>query len=338
MTAPDICTPVAAQPAARGRRLPRALAGLALLAAGPLFGLMVATPAVAQPMPAHTVIVVLENKGFTDIIGNADAAYINSLVPQGALMTQSYGMGHPSQPNYLQLFSGSNQGVTDNSTPHAFSTPNLRSALAAQGHSFTGYSESLPSAGFTGSAFSTVPGQNQYERKHNPWVNWQGAASNAVPAAENQPFSAFPADYTLLPSVAIVVPDERHNMHDGSIAAGDAWLQANLQAYATWAQTHDSLLILTFDEDSGNDNNRIVTLLLGPMVLPGSYGQTVNHLNVLSTVAALYGAQAPGDAAAAAPILNVFLPVPEPGTWALAALGLPWIGWRVRRVQLQRRG
>src|SRR6187455_1705022 len=74
------------------------------------------------PTPDHVVIVVLENHGFDQVVGSAAAPYINSLIndPYCALFTQSYGLSHPSQPNYLQLFSGSDQGVTTNHIP-----PNL---------------------------------------------------------------------------------------------------------------------------------------------------------------------------------------------------------------------
>src|SRR5262245_33808456 len=67
----------------------------------------------ALPRPDHIVIVIEENHDFAQIIGSADAPYINSLVQQGAVMTASTAVEHPSQPNYLDLFSGANQGVVN---------------------------------------------------------------------------------------------------------------------------------------------------------------------------------------------------------------------------------
>src|SRR5690348_2338398 len=63
--------------------------------------------------PSHIVIVVEENHSFGQIIGSANAPFINQLAKQGALFTNAHGVRHPSQPNYLALFSGSNQGVMD---------------------------------------------------------------------------------------------------------------------------------------------------------------------------------------------------------------------------------
>src|SRR6185437_12099333 len=101
------------------------------------------------PTPAHVVVVMEENSSFDEIIGNSQAPYINSLASQGALFSQSFAVTHPSQPNYLAIFSGSTQGVTDDNGPISFNSANLRSTLAAVGQTFAGYSEDLPSTGST---------------------------------------------------------------------------------------------------------------------------------------------------------------------------------------------
>lgn len=286
------------------------------------------------PRPDHVVVVVEENRAFSNIIGYVNAPYINNtLVPMGALMTQSYSMDGASQPNYLELFSGSNQGVSDNTVPQSFTTPNLRSALAAQGYSFTGYAETLPSVGFTGTAYTSNPSLVMYERKHNPWVNWQDAASNAVPAAENQPFSNFPTDFSLLPTVSFVVPNEQNNMHDGSRANGDLWLQNNLDGYVQWAMTHNSLLILTWDEDDGNHSGQITTLLVGQMVTPGQYSQTINHLNVLRTLEEMYGANYVGNTGSVSALTGMFQTqqVPIPSSLPLLLSGVGFLAWSRKR-------
>jgi hypothetical protein len=93
----------------------------------------------AAAAPAHTVIVMMENHSYSEVIGNAAAPYPNGLARQGALFTDSYGVTHPSQPNYLALFSGSTQGITSDSCPPVFTGPNLASELVKPG----GYSERI---------------------------------------------------------------------------------------------------------------------------------------------------------------------------------------------------
>ena len=89
------------------------------------------------PMPDHIVIVIMENHGYDQIIGSSNAPYINSLAndPHGALFTNSHGLTHPSQPNYLMLYSGSNQGVTNDNLPAnlPFLTLNLGASLINAG-------------------------------------------------------------------------------------------------------------------------------------------------------------------------------------------------------------
>jgi hypothetical protein len=129
----------------------------------------IAVPGTAQattlvPRPDHTVVVVMENHSYSDIIGDtADAPCLNSLAGQGTNFTNSFAVAHPSQPNYLALFSGSTQGMTDDTCPQSFSGANLGSEVLAAGNTFADYSEPMPSQGYTGCSYGA------YARKHNPW-------------------------------------------------------------------------------------------------------------------------------------------------------------------------
>jgi len=243
------------------------------------------------------------------VIGSAEAPYLNSLAASGALFTGMHGITHPSQPNYLHLFSGSSQGQTSNATPGVqFTTPNLGAALAAAGRSFAGFSESLPSVGYQGDSYSDDPYFTKYVRKHNPWMNWLAATPTGNQLAETvaQPFSAFPADYASLPTVSVVIPNELNNMHDGSVAEADAWLQANLSGYASWAAANNSLLIVTWDEDSHWDRNRIPTLFVGANVRQGQVGGMWTLHNLLRTTEDMYGTTHAGSAAAVQPVTGCF--------------------------------
>lgn len=257
---------------------------------------LAAHPALAKSkLPDHVIIVMEENHSYSEIIGSASAPYINQLAQSGASFTNSHAVTHPSQPNYLELFSGSTQGVTDDSCPHSFSADSEASELIAAGLSFTGYSEGLPSEG------SLVCTSGEYARKHVPWTNFTN-----LPVTTNEPFTAFPTKLKKLPKVAWVIPNLDDDMHDGTIAQGDTWLKDNLSDYASWAMTHNSLLIVTWDEDDGSQSNQIPTIFYGPMVRQGEYGEKITHDNVLATIEAMYGLTPLGNSASASPIKDVW--------------------------------
>ncbi|MCA2243508.1 acid phosphatase [Mycobacterium sp. WUMAC-067] len=266
------------------------------LAASPLTP-RIGLAAAAIPQPAHIVIVVEENRSENGIIGNKSAPFITSLAANGANMTQSYAETHPSEPNYLALFAGNTFGVTKDLCPiNAGAAPNLGSELLAAGHTFVGFAEGLPAVG------SPVCTAGKYARKHVPWANFTN-----VPAANSLPFSAFPmGNYASLPTVSFVIPNNDNNMHDGSIAQADTWLNRQLSGYANWAVANNSLLIVTFDEDDNGSRNQIPTVFYGAHVRPGNYGEQINHYNVLSTVEQMYGLPKTGYAASAPPITDIW--------------------------------
>ncbi|WP_336114786.1 alkaline phosphatase family protein [Streptomyces sp. PTD9-10] len=285
------------------RRPLAALAGAFALTATSI-GLWAATASTAQaaalPTPDHVVVVVMENHAYSQVIGSSSAPYINNtLKAGGANLTQSYGLTHPSEPNYYMLFSGSNQGRTDDScvTVGSISAPNLASELIAAGQTWKSYNESLPSQG------STVCSSGNYAQKHNPWFGFSNVPTNTA-----MTMAQFPTDYTTLPKVSFVVPNLCSDMHDCSVSTGDTWIQNNLGAYATWAQTHNSILAVTFDEDNKLSGNRIPTVLYGQHVAPGSSSATTyNHYNVLRTVEDLAGLTThAGNAASAADITGIW--------------------------------
>jgi phosphatidylinositol-3-phosphatase len=255
------------------------------------------------PVPDHIIIAILENHSYSQIIGSADAPYINSLSSDSysALFVHSYAIEHPSQPNYLDLYSGSNQGVINNDIPptNPFTTANMGRQLIDAGKSFITYSEDLPYVGYNGAGYGS------YVRKHNPATNWMGTGINQIPDSTNQPFSAFPSvDFTSLPSVCFVVPNQNNNMHDGTIASGDDWIFNNLSGYVEWTKTHNSLFILTFDEGDDLSGNQIATIFSGKLVKSGEYFDTINHYSVLRTIEDMYGLPYAGNASIAIPITN----------------------------------
>jgi hypothetical protein len=255
--------------------------------------------ATTPPKFDHIVIVMEENHSFNEIIGSSSAPYINSLAPaQGALFTSSFAVAHPSQPNYVALFSGSTQGLTSDSCPHTFSANNLGNELRTAGLSYTSFSESMPSDG------STVCTSGTYARKHNPSVNFSD-----LPATTNLRFTNFPttaAGFANLPTVSLVDPNLQNDMHDGSIQTGDTWLRTHMDAYVQWAKANNSLLVVTWDEDDSSQSNQVPTLFAGAHIAAGSYSERITHYTVLRTVEDAYGLGHLGNSASVNPITDVF--------------------------------
>jgi hypothetical protein len=248
------------------------------------------------PSAAHTVVVVMENRSYGEVIGSREAPYINQLARRGALFTNSHAVAHPSEPNYMALFSGSTQGVTDDACPRMFDTVNLASELIAAHKTFTGYAQNLPRQG------GSVCSSGMYARKHVPWVNFSN-----VPASATKPFSSFPAgDYGKLPAVSFVIPNMCDDMHSCSVATGDGWLQRNLGGYATWAGRHNSLLIVTWDENDGSTGNKVPTIFVGQQVRTGRYAGPINDYSVLHTIENLYRLRPDARAGAARVITAVW--------------------------------
>lgn len=302
-----------------------------LACCGSLAGAAAADAAIwpsALPKYDHIVIVVEENKDYDQIIGNPTAPYLNKLTAEGANLLNMFGEEHASQGNYFWLFSGSNQnvGFLDHVPETKFTTSNLGQQLILRGLSFKGYSQSLPAIG---SEADTAPADCRrscvYGRKHVPWISFANVPNGtAIETSCNLRFADFPADFSQLPTIAFVIPDMEHDMHNGapekSVPAGDEWLKQFIGPYFQWAKTHNSLLIVTFDEnndrtgitgltDPGIDpdrdqsrrdrQNHIPTIVAGAFVKP-NYAEParMTHVNLLRTIEAMYrlprsGAQQP---------------------------------------------
>lgn len=241
------------------------------------------------PSYDHIVVVVEENHSESEIVGSSSAPFINNtLIADGALMTNYKAITHPSEPNYFALYAGSTFNVTDDGD-YSEPDPTLATVLQAAGKTFTGYIETAS------------------PQKHNPWESFPEGTS------VEKDFSLFPAsnNYASLPSVSFVIPDLNDDMHDGTIRQGDTWLQNNIAAYETWAKTHNSLLIITWDEDDSSGTNQVATIFDGAGITHGSFSNSVNHYNLLSTIAAINGVTAPRNGGTASPI-TAPLPVTTP--------------------------
>ncbi|MEV4134264.1 alkaline phosphatase family protein [Dactylosporangium sp. NPDC049742] len=104
------------------------------------------------------------------------------------------------------------------------------------------------------------------------------------------------------PAADPVIPGLCHDMHDCPKSDADAWLRAVLDGYIGWAERHNSLLVLTFDEDDRTDGNHIPTVVLGEHVAAGDRPERIDHYSILRTIQEWYGLPPLGESAGRAPL------------------------------------
>ncbi|HSV15357.1 MAG TPA: alkaline phosphatase family protein, partial [Tepidisphaeraceae bacterium] len=287
--------------------------------------LRAAAPAGAAILRPDHVVVLVEEERFDNAIGDtAHLPYVNQLAASSLIFSSVQGLNTPSQlgeMNYLGLYSGSTQGVTDNGRGYTFSGNNIAKAMNnTPGMSFAGYAESLPSDGSQVQQASdpiTDPANHPdlYVRNYNPMAMFTSVGTGKVNADVNKTFGHFPSDYTTLPAVSFVIPNTLHNTHgsnesppfatdpsayDGLRVAADTWLQQNIDPYVQWAKTHNSLLIITTDElDRQHAGTGVTTMITGDprLFVPGTNLSPYNHYNTLRTIEDMYGLTPLGSSA-----------------------------------------
>jgi hypothetical protein len=86
------------------------------------------------PTIDHVYFIMMENHGFTQIMNNPNAPFINKYAKTANLGTNYFAVAHPSLTNYLEVVGGSNFGVQTDNYPdwHSTScTTNLASGMTA---------------------------------------------------------------------------------------------------------------------------------------------------------------------------------------------------------------
>ncbi len=259
------------------------------------------TPGPTLPVPPglskikHVFVVVMENHGYDAIWNSTSDPYIHSLAGQYVRAANYHAQTHPSLPNYLQLFAGSNYSIATDCSPSSscsLNERNLGDNLEAKGLSWKSYLESMPAPCYSKT-------QGNYATRHNPAIYFDDIRTNALRCATHDvPYSVLPVDLTTAattPNFALVVPDVCNDMHDCSISQGDTWLKDNLPSIlnspACTAET--CLVVLTWDEDEllTSGSNRVLTIFAGSAAATG--GRTSNtsysHYSLLRTIEEIFG-------------------------------------------------
>jgi hypothetical protein len=248
----------------------------------------------------HVVWIVMENKTYSNIIGNtAGAPFINGLASKCGLATQFFAESHPSLPNYIAMTSGSTQGIRDDNGPssHQLNVPSIFSQLGAGG--WRSLEEDMPSNCAQGDS-------GLYAVRHNPAAYYTNISSQC---ATQDVKLTDPPD--LSAKFTFITPNECDDMHScpsGSSSAaqihnGDTWL-------ATWMpkildspqyKAGNTVVFLTWDEDDYSADQHIATIVMAPSTPTGGQGATkFDHYSMLRTTEEILGLPLLGSAAGAA--------------------------------------
>jgi hypothetical protein len=237
-------------------------------------------------------VLVMENHEYSSVVGSGSAPYLNSLIGKYGLATDYTGVGHPSEPNYIALFSGSTQGVADDGT-HNLSATNLADQLEAKGKTWSVFVQDYPggcfngsSSGGTGEGIGTA---GNYARKHNPAISFTDISSSPSRCARIANFGNFnpaAADFEL------IVPNDCNDMHSCSIATGDAFLQTFVPRITSSPAFANSALFITFDEGTSSigGGGRVATVVISSLTRAGFTSATPHdHYSILRTVEDAWG-------------------------------------------------
>jgi hypothetical protein len=250
---------------------------------------------------SHVVVIAMENKEASDVIGNSAAPYINGLAKRYGLATQSYGVTHPSLPNYLALTSGSTQGVSSDCTACHFAARNLIDQLSGAQISWRAYLEGYPGR------CSTTAGVGGYAKKHDPFIYYDDVSRSPQRCRRLVGLPALGGDLRAgrLPTFVWLTPNLCDDTHDCGLGSGDQFLSRWVPALLAELGPH-GLLVITWDEgttDAGccsgaAAGGRITTVVAGPDVRHGARDAVaVDHYGVLRTIEDALGLPALGAAA-----------------------------------------
>ena len=252
------------------------------------------------PVFRHVYVVVMENEEASSIVGDSRAPYINSLIGKYGLATNYTAVDHPSEPNYIALFSGSTHGITDDGK-YNLAGKNVADQIEAHGRDWRVFAQNLPDAPcYTGSTSSGGPdGEGTYARKHEPAISFTDISGNPARCAKIQNFSHFSpsaADYEL------IVPNLCNDMHDCGVKTGDTFLKGFLPKILTSSAMRGSVLFLTWDEGSSSTGGggKVATVVIGDGVPAGFTSATgYSHYSLLRTIEDSWGLGCLGSACSA---------------------------------------
>ena len=282
----------------------------------------------------RVIVVAMENHDAEEIYSDTvNAPYIHSLAQQYA-RTENFEdelpLEIPSEGHYVWMEAGthhfSDATFLDDAPPSpAVSTGSSKHLVTqirnTKGLSWMSYQEGLNEE--TGAC--PIADSGFYVPKHNPFVFFRDIAGDppskdaAYCAAHHRPYSALERDLQgELASYVFITPDECHDMHwqrgcpqENPIRTGDRWLKAELPRLIAYADTHDSVIFLTFDE--GGSTLKLPFLAIGRMIKPNYVGTAhYTHSSQLKSIELILGLPVLATVASSNDLSDLFQPGTHP--------------------------
>lgn len=235
------------------------------------------------PKILRIFVIVFENKDQAEMLANP---YFGELSKRGALLSQYYGIAHPSQPNYFAMIGGDTFGIFDDGN-HNLAQNSVVDLLEAKNVSWKSYQEDFPGGCFAGGSASAL-----YARKHNPFISFDKIRTNPARCAKIVNAEELQTDIAAnrLPSFSFYAPNVDNDAHDQPISFGANWLKDFLEPKLLDPNFYAGTLVVLITDEGRNfaanpTGVPIYAVLLGQMVSAGTVDSShYNHYNLLRTV------------------------------------------------------
>lgn len=240
----------------------------------------------SAPAPIRRVfLVVMENQDYAAVL---QRPFVARLSREGALLANYHCITHPSQPNYIAMFSGSTWGVKDD-TVRVLDVQHLGDLLEARGLSWRVYAERYPG----NCNLSNALDNNLYVRRHVPFLEFKNVVTSSARCSRVVNATQLDADIAsgTLPTVSIYIPDQHNNGHDSDVDTADAWLDSRFTPLLRDPRfTDGTLFVLTYDESRTTSTTHIAAVLWGASVRRGATSShSYDHYDLLRTIEETFG-------------------------------------------------
>jgi hypothetical protein len=264
-----------------------------------------ASPAAADGQLRKILVIMEENHSIQQIFP-AGMPYLWRLAQRYAYATDWSDVAHPSLPNYLAIFGGSNFNDPQDCAPAAGCTypgPSVFGQALSRGETAKAYEESMPQPcdqGFVG----------EYDVNHNPWAYFPSEAASCraddVPAGPPAG-GALAADVGggTLPTVGLITPNLLHDGHDGTPARADAWLRVWIPVLMSGPDWRSGRLAVVVVFDEGETTEQVPFVFMAPGLSGVKITEAADHYALTRLIDKIIGAPPLRRASSAANVAAV---------------------------------